>query len=79
MEDKRTIFLSVLKARAKEAREKAIADGRPIPSSKNPLIEKIKAAREKAIAEGKAIPSSQMPNKMAEILKKRRKATNNNI
>lgn len=79
MEDKRQQFLETLKARAKESREKAIAEGRPIPSFKNPLIERMKAAREKAIAEGKATPRPQMPNKMTEILKKMREAINNNI
>lgn len=78
MKDNRQIF-EALKARAKESREKAIAEGKPIPSFKNPLIERMKAAREKAIAEGKATPRPQMPIKMAEILKKMREAKNNNI
>ena len=78
MKDNRQIF-EALKARAKESREKAIAEGKPIPSFKNPLIERMKAAGGKAIAEGKATPRPQIPNKMAEILKKMREATNNNI
>lgn len=73
MKDNRQI-LEALKARAKEAREKAIADGRPIPSSKNPLIEKIKAAREKAVAEGKVTPRPQMSTKIYGLLKKMREA-----
>lgn len=78
MEDKRTIFFEALKARAKESREKT-TEGKPIPSFKNPLIERMKAARAKAIAEGKVTPRPQMPNRMAEILKKMREAKNNNI
>ena len=75
MKDNRQL-LSALKARAKESREKAIAEGRTIPSIKNPILERMKAAREKAIAEGRVRP--QMPNKMAEILKKMKEAKMNN-
>lgn len=32
MEDKRNQFLALLKARAEEARNKAIAEGRPMPT-----------------------------------------------
>ena len=70
MEDKRKQFIEALKARAKETREKALAEGKTIPSFKNPLIEKIKAARERAIADGKATPKLSMPTKMSDILKK---------
>lgn len=70
MEDKRQNLLEILKARAKETREKALAEGKTIPSFKNPLIEKIKVARERAIADGKATPKQSMPTKISDILKK---------
>lgn len=42
MEDKRAKLLATIKARAEEARNKAIAEGRPMPTpATNPMIQKL--------------------------------------
>ena len=42
MEDKRKQFLATFKARAEEARNKAIAEGRPMPTpATNPMMQKL--------------------------------------
>lgn len=54
METKRNEVLEALRARAKEARERAIAEGRAIPSieHRNAFIERVKA---RAAASGKTM------------------------
>jgi hypothetical protein len=80
MEDKRQQFLETLKARAKEAREKASAEGKTVPTIKNPLMEKLRERAAKAKAEGKTAKSFPAPNaRFAELIKKMKEAKLNKI
>lgn len=80
MEDKRQQFLEALKARAKEAREKAIAEGKTVPTIKNPIMEKLRERAAKAKAEGKTARSYPAPNaRFAELIKKMKEAKLNKI
>lgn len=80
MEDKRQQLLEALKARAKEARDKAIAEGKTVPTIKNPLMEKIRERAAKAKAEGKTVKSSPAPNpRFAELIKKMKETKLNQI
>lgn len=78
MEDKRQQFLETLKARAKEAREKAIAEGRVIPSieHRNAFIERMKARA--AASEKTMSPMAQeRMQKIIERFKNRTKVESN--
>ena len=80
MEIKRNQILEALRARAKEARERAIAEGRTIPSveHKNAFIERLKARAE---AQGKTFNPKPMTNermqKIIERIKNRQNKINN--
>ena len=57
---KRNKILEALRARAKEAREKAIAEGRPMPTmAENPMLKKLKEMAKNQPRKA-VIPSEQM-------------------
>lgn len=67
--EKRNNILEALKARAKEAREKAIAEGRAIPSAgyRSAFIERMKA---RAAAQGKELNPLPIEGRMRKIIER---------
>lgn len=73
MTKQQTQLLETLKARAKERRERAIAEGKILPTREisNPLYERLKA---RALAEGRELQPSHITDEKMKALVERMKA-----